>query len=53
MAATAEKRLFRDQQRALYAYTVVGQVPKDAQKDYKIAVNDLAPTSCAVACVRP
>ncbi len=40
MAATAEKPLFRDQQRALYAYTVVGQVPKDAQKDYKIAVND-------------
>jgi len=34
--------LFRDQQRALQAYDVVARVPSDEQKDYKIAVNDLA-----------
>lgn len=33
--------LIRDQARALYAYGCVDKVPKDQQKDYKIAVNDL------------
>lgn len=33
--------LIRDQLRALYAYGCVDKVPKDQQKDYKIAVNDL------------
>lgn len=31
----------RDQWRARYAYTAVGSVPQDEQKEYKIAVNDL------------
>lgn len=33
--------LIRDQQRALHAYEVVRTVPKEKQRDYKIAVNDL------------
>lgn len=32
----------RDQQRALHAYEVVSAVPHGQQKDYMIAVNDLA-----------
>jgi len=33
--------LVRDQRRALHAYEVVSKVPKDKQRDYKIAVDDL------------
>jgi CRISPR-associated protein Cmr5 len=36
-----QKMLLRDQRRALHAYEAVGKVPKEQQKDYKIAVNDL------------
>lgn len=37
----AESRpLVRDQRRALHAYKVVAEVPKEEQKDYEIAVND-------------
>jgi CRISPR-associated protein Cmr5 len=37
----AESRTFvRDQRRALHAYKVVAEVPKEKQKDYEIAVND-------------
>jgi len=37
----AESRTFvRDQRRALHAYKVVAEVPKENQKDYEIAVND-------------
>jgi CRISPR-associated protein Cmr5 len=35
-------RLTRDQQRALHAYGAVLTVPPDQQRDYKIAVSDLA-----------
>lgn len=35
------KAMTRDQQRALHAYESVGKVPKEQQKDYRIAVNDL------------
>jgi CRISPR-associated protein Cmr5 len=31
----------RDQRRALYAYEAVGQIPKQDQDSYKIAINDL------------
>lgn len=31
----------RDQRWALHAYEVISKIPKDAQTDYKIAVNDL------------
>jgi CRISPR-associated protein Cmr5 len=31
----------RDQRWALHAYAVVAQIPREGQKDYKIAVNDL------------
>jgi CRISPR-associated protein Cmr5 len=40
-ASSSGGLLFRDQRRALYAYEVVGQMPKDKQKNYKIATNDL------------
>lgn len=40
-AAPSGSVLLRDQRRALYAYKVVAEVPKDKQRDYKIAVNDL------------
>lgn len=40
-ADVREKPLLRDQRRALHAYESVGNVPKEQQKDYKIAVNDL------------
>lgn len=33
--------LLRDQRRALHAYDSVSKVPKEQQRDYKIAVNDL------------
>ncbi|MBP7569105.1 MAG: type III-B CRISPR module-associated protein Cmr5 [Acidobacteria bacterium] len=36
-----QKPLLRDQRRALHAYEAVGNVPKEQQKDYEIAVNDL------------
>lgn len=32
--------LLRDQRRALYAYEVVAQVPRNQQRDYKVVVND-------------
>lgn len=38
---TSQRMLIRDQQRALHAYGCLDKVPKDDQKDYKIAVNDL------------
>jgi CRISPR-associated protein Cmr5 len=38
---TSEARVARDQQRALHAYACVDKVPKDQQKDYNSAVNDL------------
>jgi len=38
---TRQKPLLRDQRRALHAYEAVGKVPKEHQKDYEIAVNDL------------
>ncbi len=33
--------LMRDQERALHAYDCIDHVPKDQQRNYKIAVNDL------------
>jgi CRISPR-associated protein Cmr5 len=38
---TSQGTLIRDQQRALHAYGCIDRVPKDAQRNYKIAVNDL------------
>ncbi len=38
---TPKRPVWRDQQRALHAYEVVGNVQMAQQKDYKIAVNDL------------
>lgn len=40
-ADVRDKPLLRDQRRALHAYDSVGQVPREQQEDYKIAVNDL------------
>lgn len=40
-AAPSGSVLLRDQRRAVYAYDVVAQVPRDKRRDYKIAVNDL------------
>jgi CRISPR-associated protein Cmr5 len=39
-AKATPKSVLRDQRRALHAYEAVGKVPKESQKDYKIAVND-------------
>ncbi len=40
-ALSADAIFLRDQLWARYAYDVVGQVPKEDQRDYRIAVNDL------------
>jgi len=40
-ADSASKGLLRDQQRALFAYAAVGEVPERQMDHYKIAVNDL------------
>ncbi len=38
---TSQGMLIRDQRRALHAYGCIDMVPKDDQRNYKIAVNDL------------
>ena len=38
---TSQGTLIRDQQRALHAYGCIDRVPRNDQRNYKIAVNDL------------